>query len=902
MATRFLRLLAISSLIIAAASAIHAQGGPAPSGARVELFTPQDYVKQVRQVTSRFTAPMVALGDPRLDDPFTIDCGASGKGRWADGRNWVYDFDADLPAGVACRFTLKPGLKALDGSSLSGDAEFTFNTGGPAISASLPQEGWRQLDEDQVFILKLDAPATADSVRANAYCVIEGVAERIPVEVLTGADRTKILAQRKALGYDYLQLFWKNGATSDVRVRNRSMENSDALVTVLRCQRRLPPATQVLLNWGAGIATDSGITTRANQQLAFRVRPAFTAQVECTRTNFRSGCIPVQPLEVNFSAPVPRDMALAIRIKAKGKMLVPVAVGEANVPVVTGVRFPAPLPENTTLTVVLPQTLVDDAGRPLENASRFPLSVSVDAYPPLAKFSGEFGILEAREGGVLPVTLRNVEARLTTTESSIPAKMLRLDNDPVLIASWLRRVEKAAAATGEWIDATAMTQQAGSTLKENLEDQGEEDDAEPDQRPRKVWRDDTGSHSVFSADEQTTVFSIAKPAGERPAEVVGIPLKKPGFYVVELQSRALGKALLGRDEYRYVATSALVTDLAVHLKWGREASRVWVTRLSDGTPVPDADIAIIDFCVGAPLWQGRTDHDGLAAIGEQLGEPHGNSSCNSFSRHPVLVVAKAGDEFSFTQSGWDQGITPYQFAVPVGTGLNTGIFHTVLDRALFRAGETVSMKHFLRQHVLNGIAIPSDSARDRTVTITHDGSGQSYSLNVAFDSEGVGESQWTIPAEAKLGNYTIAIEEQTGGRFSDRHPSGHFKVEQFRLPSMHGSVDGSAQPLVNPKQADLDLRVAYMSGGGASGLAVKLRTLVEPRAQRFADYADFQFGGAPVQEGVNTSGPDGFRLRERCRHGHHADANPAGDTRWFRLGARDDQQSSSLEWAGTIDG
>src|SRR5262245_59269127 len=58
---------------------------------QVEWFSPQGTAKQVRQAVARFTAPMVSLGDPRLEDPFNVDCGAKGKGHWADTRNWVYD-------------------------------------------------------------------------------------------------------------------------------------------------------------------------------------------------------------------------------------------------------------------------------------------------------------------------------------------------------------------------------------------------------------------------------------------------------------------------------------------------------------------------------------------------------------------------------------------------------------------------------------------------------------------------------------------------------------------------------------------------------------------------------------------------------------------------------------------
>jgi len=64
----------------------------------------------VRQVSARFAQAMVPFGDPRELDPFEVDCAEKGKGRWADARNWVYDFDRDLPAGVRCGFTLKSGI------------------------------------------------------------------------------------------------------------------------------------------------------------------------------------------------------------------------------------------------------------------------------------------------------------------------------------------------------------------------------------------------------------------------------------------------------------------------------------------------------------------------------------------------------------------------------------------------------------------------------------------------------------------------------------------------------------------------------------------------------------------------------------------------------------------------
>ncbi len=825
---------------------------PASTPAAVDLFAPEGQVKGVRQVTARFTSSMVALGDPRLPDPFTIACPASGKGRWADTRNWVYDFDADVPAGVRCSFELGTGLKTLDGELLSGRRTFEFTTGGPSIIASYPYEGWRDIDEEQVFLLKLDAPATPESVRAHAHCVVQGVEEEIPVEVLTGAARSAILKERQALGYQYFQLLWKSGRTANVRVRDRSLEHAEAEIAVVRCQRRLPPATKVLLDWGSGISTASGIATNRDQKLAFRVRAAFTARVECTRANARSGCLPMLPITVQFSAPVPASLVAKARLKlASGKALAPVAGTDPPGGTVEAISFAAPFPESSSVVVELPPTLVDDAGRRLENAARFPLEVRVDFFPPLAKFAGAFGILEAAEGGVLPVTLRNLEPNIKARQAALPAKLARIGDDPATIASWLRRVEEAGAPRGESVpvpkdEKPSPRDQAMGTD----EDESDEDAAQP-WRPHFRWREDTGATSVFQDTDTTTGFSIHKPLGSKPSEVIGIPLKESGFYVVEIESRALGQSLLGRDQVRYVATSALVTNLAVHFEWGRESSVVWVTQLSDGAPVAGADVTITDFCSGGTRWHGTTGADGRAPVPDSLGPPHASASCNRWTPPPLLVTAKKGADLSFTQSGWGQGIGPQQFGLPLGGEGNSTIYHTVFDRALFRAGETVSMKHYLRRHQMNGFVVLESEPQKRKVTISHAGSGQNYELEADFGPDGIATSEWKIPAEAKLGDYTVMIHDHD----LDHHRtwrSGSFKVEQFRLPSMRASVTGPAMPLVRPKTATVDLHVAYMSGGAASGIPVKLRTVVEPRPLQFAGYSDYQFGGAPVTEGIVT--------------------------------------------------
>jgi uncharacterized protein YfaS (alpha-2-macroglobulin family) len=808
-------------------------------------FSPQGTVKNVRQVTARFAAPMVALGDPRLADPFEIDCPAPGRGRWADERDWVYDFDDDLPGGVRCRFTPRNALRALDGAPVAASRSYEFDTGGPSIRTSLPYQGG-EIDEDQVFLLALDAEATTESIERAAYCAIDGVAERVPVRVLAGDERAAVLAQRNDLGYSYYDILWKDGASTLARVRDRTVERAETLVVALACRRRLPPAAKVQLIWGAGVAAPSGIATTLDQKLPYQVRPEFTAHVECERVNARASCLPIAPLRVRFSAPVRLASALAVRIaEADGTTLAPTPI--ANVDTVDGVEFAPPFADGTTVRVEMPKDLVDDVGRPLANGPRFPLDVSIDAFPPLAKFTGTFGILEANEQPVLPVTLRNVELRIPAKRAELNGRQLRETSNAANVAQWLRRVERASQPRGEWTY----------------------DEAEK----KQVWTERTADTSVFDATDDTQSFEVPFPArsdaaaaSARPFGVVGIPLPERGFYVVEIESRRLGAALLGKDVPRYVATAVLVTNLGVHVKLGRESSVVWVTRLDDATPVANADVEITNYCDGTLRWRGRTDADGIAVVDASFGSPHGGAYCEHLygDFQPLMVSARTADDFSFALSSWVDGIGPYEFQLPVGGAYSIALDHTVLDRPLYRAGETVSMKHFVRAHTLAGVAIANGAAGARRVRVTHLYSDTRYELPVAtFDANGTAESTWSIPSDAKTGDYRVEVApNDEPGEVQPWRTTGQFKIEQFRLPTIRATVDGPREPQLRPNAVSLDLHASYLSGGSASNLPVKLRTTIEPRSVRYADYEDYQFGGRDVTEGTSRTGSPAYDFDE----------------------------------------
>ncbi|AAU91956.1 conserved domain protein [Methylococcus capsulatus str. Bath] len=798
----------------------------AAGAARLELFSPEGTAKDVRQVTARFSEPMVAFGDPRLADPFTVDCPVRGRGRWAEPRTWVYDFEADLPAGLSCRFRPKAQLKALSGAPVDLAREYRFDTGGPVVVGSYPSEGSENVDENQVFLLAAAAPATPESVTAHARCRIEGMEEAIGVDVLTGERRDAVLAQRRKLGWGYTDLLWPDADFDSLEPEE--IKAGEARLVLVQCRRAIPPETKVSIFWGRDIAAPSGVATTEDQELSFKSRPSFTARFGCERINAEADCIPLLPMSLRFGAPVPADQAAAVRlVDAAGKVYPADGLDPGRKPFVEELSWKGPFPEKSMLRIELPPGFVDDAGRPLENASRYPLEVKTDEYPPLAKFPGEFGILELKEGGVLPVTVRHIEnpmtgQRLASGGPAIPGKVKRVALSDQDIAAWMRKVKKAAERRGESVQ---------------LPDGGTE------------WKELTGTESVF-ADTPAETFELPRAEAQKEFEVLGIPLENAGFYVVELASPRLGAALLGEERPRYVATSALVTNLSVHFKWGRESSLVWVTTLDSARPVPNADVRISRYCKDETLWQGRTDANGVALIqGPALPNPSDSGESCDWGDGPLMVSARTEDDMSFTLSSWTNGISPQNFGLAVGFYGNPEIVHSVLDRSLFRAGETVSMKHFQRLRTSNGFGLPD--TRPAKIKVRHTGSGQEYELPAEFDARGIAENTWAIPAEAKLGGYEIVFVYADG---SESATSAEFRVEQFRVPTMRADIQPQSDALINAREATLDLHVSYLSGGGAANAPVKVRTLVEPRAVSFPGYPDFDFEVQAIEEGLRDSG------------------------------------------------
>ncbi|WP_295988962.1 alpha-2-macroglobulin family protein [uncultured Variovorax sp.] len=847
---------------------------------QIVSLSPQGEVARVRQVVAKFDQPAVNFGDPKAPAPLAVSCSdaqaAKGTGRWTDAKAWVYDFENDLPPGVRCTVNRIPTFKPASGE-LTGPERYQFNTGGPFVRNYMPGS-YSRIDEQQMFMLELNGAATLESVRQNVWCTADGVGERIPVKLLDGEQRTGLL---KAFG------------------RDKAAEKDPLRFVTMQCNRTLTPGAKVQVVYGKGVATPSGVANNVERRIEFQVREPFAASFSCERENAQAACLPLRPMQLQFNAPVTRK--LASQIQLKGDKTIKAKLDndggtQSDDDVVNGVSFEPPLAESAQYTIELPSKFEDASGRPLATPGNFPMKVATGAMPPLAKFAASpFGVVERLAEpdtpAMMPVTVRRVEPQLMVNALT-PGKVSDMNpkTDAEIIA-WFRKVRR-------YDNFTISREQARKDVKGPLPPVIDKDDRTTLQ---------TRMLSLLAG--QPGVKALDMPKAEsgdpRPFEVIGIPLT-PGFHVLEIASQKLGEALLD-ERYNagrtmYVRTTALATNLAVHFKLGRENSMAWVTTLDKGKVVAGAEVRV-SSCDGKAVASGTTDANGVVMLSGISPQAPSCNGPNEYDSGAWFVSARAKDDkgvedLAFTWSDWQRGIEPWRFNVPTSLQPEADrVAHTIFDRTLLRAGETVSMKSLIRTQTSKGFGLPEN--RPDTLVITHVGSGQRFTQPLNWRKTATGglsaENSFAIPPAAKLGVYEVML--RTGGGkdangdsnsegegdgdegYGRSFSTGSFRVEEFRLPVLEGRIAPTEKkPLVAATSVPTDVQINYVSGGGAANLPVRVSAMVRGKSLSFSDYDAFSFTPPRASQGDGSEAATAVTAAAEAGSGEE-DLNSVNDTR-----------------------
>ena len=217
-------------------------------------------------------------------------------------------------------------------------------------------------------------------------------------------------------------------------------------------------------------------------------------------------------MSVRFTAPVARELAAQVRLASGRRRAARAGVRQGR----QGERgdrdrvSQAARRERRLQRSRCRRRCSDNAGRPLANASAFPLKVQTGSAPPIAKFAAApFGIIERNADAMLPVTLRHVQAELPARAAARPrarrprqrgqVRVKRLQSDADILA-WYARLQK--------YHETQMTARGARPARARLVHRS---------RKRRTPRDAPSSAASTSTIGTREVSLLAKEAGARAA-------------------------------------------------------------------------------------------------------------------------------------------------------------------------------------------------------------------------------------------------------------------------------------------------------------------------------------------------------------------------------------------------
>jgi uncharacterized protein YfaS (alpha-2-macroglobulin family) len=557
----------------------------------------------------------------------------------------------------------------------------------------------------------------------------------------------------------------------------------DDRTEAVRCPFALAPRSDVTLRLRRpGLKAD---------ETHFKVRALPAVTLDCTRVAPEGDCAAGFPVTLRFNAAMPEALLRAIRVEgAQGPAKGTVSAQPATVfyGPSSAVAFPAGefRPAGEYRIHWPEQALADEGGRPLARAS-LPLRIKTLAPLPLAYFPvPAIAIRPLQADNRVPVFIQGAATPRGVRERFIgPGEKDAVRDDEIL--RWMGIPSGGGVSHYFWAS----------------------------------WRADAG-YPLLGSDAAELPLQQAPP-GARNAEV---RLQGAGLHLLELQGFA-GQGGVGPF---YDSVAVLLTRLAVHLKVADENSAVWVTRMDDGSPVAGVELKAYG-CQGTLAWQGRSDGNGLAIIDRK-----GLALCSTHPNGGVTVVARhtwpdGVRDVSLANGFWDRLLDTASHGLRYAWGGAFTQMHTVLDRSLFKPGETVSMRHVIRKEDNAGLVLPGASELPTEARIVHAGSGKEWKVPLAWaspDLPGDGTSSFSLPADAPLGRYIVSLPlPDDASQYRPQRNTAVFAVEAFRLPAMLGGISAPAPKLLTATAPRLELALHYADGGAAQNWPVTLTAHVQ---------------------------------------------------------------------------
>jgi len=270
-----------------------------------------------------------------------------------------------------------------------------------------------------------------------------------------------------------------------------------------------------------------------------------------------------------------------------------------------------------------------------------------------------------------------------------------------------------------------------------------------------------------------------------------------------------------KDGFRQLAQ---VTDLAAHIKIAPKQSLVWVTRLSSGAPVAQADVQVLD-ATGAVKWSGQTDAQGLADVPGAVALQLATKGYDWEYPFALVTAAKDGD-FGFTANTWTSGVEPYEFGLTQGWEAQRPqpAGFVFADRGIYRPGDTVHLKGVARYRTVGELKAPSEGSL--FAVEIHDSKGTvAKKAQVKTNAYGTFTFDLAVPKDAPLGYWSAEVKGKAPGGEVSLY--GNFRVEEYRAPQFRVDVATPKKDLIAGDALTATVSARYLFGGTMSDAKAK---------------------------------------------------------------------------------
>ncbi len=290
----------------------------------------------------------------------------------------------------------------------------------------------------------------------------------------------------------------------------------------------------------------------------------------------------------------------------------------------------------------------------------------------------------------------------------------------------------------------------------------------------------------------------------------------------------------GRPEERTAILQ--VTDLGTNLKLTPDGATVWVTRLSDGRPVPDAAVVIARG--GKRLWAGATSAEGLAvAQGDFLADDEAE-----WSGEELLVMVQAGADTTIVGHRMRDGLQAWSAGAwedfkASGRAVEVEAF---TDRGVYRPGDEVHVAVTSRVASLAGLAPTQGRV---TWTFADPLGAEVASGSCALTAGGCCSFDLQTPDDATLGDWSVTLSADA----DDARGYVAVPVRAYRAPAFRVDMSAPARLLAGDRlEARADAR--YLFGAAMVGARARWSVRRTARTPEFANFTGFNFTALPTED------------------------------------------------------